>query len=347
MYEQFYGLSGKPFQLSPDPAFFFGSRGHRRAMAYLEYGLHQAEGFIVMTGEVGAGKTTLVRQLLQRLAGKPVVPVQIVTTQLHADDLLRLVAASFGLPVAGADKAALLVRLEAFLRELHEQGRRALLIVDEAQNLGGRAIEELRMLSNFQVGTRAILQSFLVGQPELRDLMQRPEMSQLKQRIIAAYHLGPLDRQETQQYVEHRLSHVGWKNDPSFEPEAFDRLYEASGGVPRRINTIADRLLLSGFLAEKHRIGAQDVIDVVEEIRVELGPRSAFLNGGAPEGTEPEAGLRELDVPRPATGERDDRVAILEERIVLLEESSAAVHEMLSRMLRRFHPEQKTAEPRE
>jgi len=196
MYESFYRLSGKPFQLSPDPEFFFGSRGHRRAMAYLEYGLHQAEGFIVVTGEVGAGKTTLVQQLLRRLPANNVVPVQIVTTQLEAEDLVRIVASSFGLPTDDTnDKSTLLIRLEAYLRELQGQGKRALLIVDEAQNLGARAIEELRMLSNFQLGTKATLQSFLLGQPELRDLMQRPEMRQLKQRIIAAYHrarsIGP------------------------------------------------------------------------------------------------------------------------------------------------------------
>jgi len=166
MYESFYRLSGKPFQLSPDPEFFFGSRGHRRAMAYLEYGLHQAEGFIVVTGEVGAGKTTLVQQLLRRLPANNVVPVQIVTTQLEAEDLVRIVASSFGLPTDDTnDKATLLIRLEQYLRKLQGEGKRALLIVDEAQNLGARAIEELRMLSNFQLGTKATLQSFLLGHP--------------------------------------------------------------------------------------------------------------------------------------------------------------------------------------
>ena len=273
MYESFYGLTAKPFQLSPDPEFFFGSRGHRRAMAYLEYGLHQAEGFIVVTGEVGAGKTTLVQQLLRRLPVNNVVPVQIVTTQLEAEDLVRIVASSFGLPTDTSDKSTLLIRLEQYLRQLHAEGKRALLIVDEAQNLGARAIEELRMLSNFQVGTKAILQSFLLGQPELRDLMQRPEMRQLKQRIIAAYHLGPLDRAETQQYIEHRLAHVGWKNDPAFDTAAFDRIFAVTHGIPRRINSLADRLLLSGFLAERHQLGEQDVVEVADELRLERGPR--------------------------------------------------------------------------
>ncbi|MBX3590887.1 MAG: XrtA-associated ATPase [Burkholderiaceae bacterium] len=281
MYESFYGLTAKPFQLSPDPEFFFGSRGHRRAMAYLEYGLHQAEGFIVVTGEVGAGKTTLVQQLLRRLPVNNVVPVQVVTTQLEAEDLVRIVASSFGLPADAQDKSTLLIRLEQYLRQLHAEGKRALLIVDEAQNLGARAIEELRMLSNFQVGTKAILQSFLLGQPELRDLMQRPEMRQLKQRIIAAYHLGPLDRAETQQYIEHRLAHVGWKNDPAFDTAAFDRIFAVTHGIPRRINSLADRLLLSGFLAERHQLGEQDVAEVADELRLELGPRRGFLRDTA------------------------------------------------------------------
>ena len=159
------------------------------------------------------------------------------------------------------------------IKQLHSEGRRALLIVDEAQNLGARAIEELRMLSNFQIETKAVLQSFLIGQPELRDLMQRQEMRQLKQRIIAAYHLGPLDRSETQAYIEHRLRHVGWQNDPEFQDQTYDKVFEVSEGIPRRINTLADRLLLAGFLTERHVITASDVDDVSAEIAVELGPR--------------------------------------------------------------------------
>ena len=169
MYESFYGLTGKPFQLNPDPSFYFGSRGHKRAFAYLEYGLYQSEGFIVITGEIGAGKTTIVRSLLEQLDPAKVVAAQLVSTQLDADDLLRAVGVAFGLPVETVDKAVLLASLEAFLCQLATDKKRALLIVDEAQNLTPRAIEELRMLSNFQLGDQALLQSFLVGQPELRD----------------------------------------------------------------------------------------------------------------------------------------------------------------------------------
>lgn len=339
MYESFYRLSGKPFQLSPDPEFFFGSRGHRRAMAYLEYGLHQAEGFIVVTGEVGAGKTTLVQQLLRRLPANNVVPVQIVTTQLEAEDLVRIVASSFGLPTDTGDKSTLLIRLEAYLRELQGQGKRALLIVDEAQNLGARAIEELRMLSNFQLGTKATLQSFLLGQPELRDLMQRPEMRQLKQRIIAAYHLGPLDRPETQQYIEYRLAHVGWKGDPSFEPAAFDRIFALTHGIPRRINTLVDRLLLAGYLGEKHVLAESDVVEVAAELKMELGPRRNFVGAVAAEtndgtGTNSYVGS-EAETARAGDSETPpSSLAALEERVAILESTTGMIFGTLKKVLR-------------
>ena len=165
MYESYFGLTGKPFQLNPDPSFYYGSRGHKRAFAYLEYGLYQSEGFIVITGEIGAGKTTIVRSLLEQLDPGKVVAAQLVSTQLDAEDVLRSVAVAFGLPVKSVDKAMLLASLEAFLCQCATEKKRALLVVDEAQNLTERAVEELRMLSNFQLGDQALLQSFLIGQP--------------------------------------------------------------------------------------------------------------------------------------------------------------------------------------
>lgn len=276
MYESFYGFTSKPFQLNPDPSFYYGSRGHRRAMAYLEYGLHQSEGFIVITGDVGAGKTTLVRSLLQRLDSSKVVAAHLVSTQIDADDILRLVAAAFGLPAKNVEKADLLLQLETFLVKLTATGKRALLIVDEAQNLTPRAVEELRMLSNFQLEDHALLQSFLVGQPEFRQTMQSEHMQQLRQRVIASYHLGPLDLAETRAYVEHRLGCVGWKGDPRIEASAFDVIHAASGGIPRRINTLCDRVLLAGFLSEKHGVSASDVDNVVTEMREEAGPERAI-----------------------------------------------------------------------
>ncbi|MCB1916022.1 MAG: XrtA-associated ATPase [Rhodocyclaceae bacterium] len=272
MYESFYGLKAKPFQLNPDPEFFFGSRGHRRAMAYLEYGLHQNEGFIVITGEIGAGKTTIVRNLLDKLDSEQVVAAQLVSTQLDSNNILRLVAAAFGIPSKSLDKADLLLALEAFLVTTTAAGKRALLVVDEAQNLTAGAVEELRMLSNFQLEDHALLQSFLIGQPEFREMMQSPEMQQLRQRVIASYHLGPLDGEETKGYIEHRLHHVGWSDNPRLEDGVFRRIYSATGGIPRRINTLCDRILLAAFLSEKTRIGEEDVEAVLEELREEQAP---------------------------------------------------------------------------
>jgi len=300
MYESFYGFTSKPFQLNPDPSFYYGSRGHRRAMAYLEYGLHQSEGFIVITGDVGAGKTTLVRSLLQRLDSNKVVAAHLVSTQIDADDILRLVAAAFGLPAKNVEKADLLLQLETFLVKLTAAGKRALLIVDEAQNLTPRAVEELRMLSNFQLEDHALLQSFLVGQPEFRQTMQSEHMQQLRQRVIASYHLGPLDLAETRAYVEHRLGCVGWKGDPRIEASAFDVIHAASGGIPRRINTLCDRVLLAGFLSEKHGLSASDVDNVVTEMREEAGPERAVTPISAMSGLDTTALSRLLADPAAA-----------------------------------------------
>src|SRR5580765_8064949 len=275
MYEKFYGLTGKPFQLNPDPSFYFGSRQHRRAMAYLEYGLHQNEGFIVVTGEVGAGKTTILRSLLSKLDPAQVVAGQLVSTQLDAEDMLRLAASSFGLRTKGVEKSDLLLSLEAFLVSTSQQGKRALLIVDEAQNLTPRAIEELRMLSNFQLETHALLQSFLVGQPEFRRTMQSAHMLQLRQRVIAACHIGPMDSDETRGYIEHRLKCVQCTGDPHFHPAAYEAIYKATAGIPRRINAVCDRILLSGYLAGKREFTRDDVDMVAGELQDEtIGPES-------------------------------------------------------------------------
>ncbi len=269
MYEAYYGFSTKPFQLNPDPSFYFDSRQHRRAMSFLEYGLHQNEGFIVVTGEIGAGKTTLVRSLLAKLDPDKVVAINLVSTQLDAEDTLRMVAAAFGIRTKDIDKSQLLLSLEAFLTANARDGKRCLLIVDEAQNLTARAVEELRMLSNFQLDTHALLQSFLVGQPEFREMLESADMQQLRQRVIAACHIGSMDLAETQGYIEHRLKCVGWSNSPEFLPGAFMAIFEASGGVPRRINSICDRLLLSGLLEDKRVFSRENVEEIAHEFRNE------------------------------------------------------------------------------
>lgn len=270
MYESYYGFSAKPFQLKPDPRFFFGSKGHKRAMAYLEYGISQGEGFIVITGEVGAGKTTLMRNLFCELEADRILAAQIVNTHVGSDDILRLVAAAFGIEYEDASKASLLTRLEQFLRQCDKQGKRALLVVDEAQNLTPRAVEELRMLSNFQTEDRSLLQTFLLGQPEFRRTLLSGEMQQLLQRVIASYHLGPLDLSETQAYIEHRLHTVGWNNDPSLSSQAFQEIFEYTGGIPRKINSLCDRLFLMGYLEEYHIFGEIEVKQVIADIRQEF-----------------------------------------------------------------------------
>ena len=269
MYEAFYGLSSKPFQLNPDPNFFYGSKQHRRAKAYLEYGVSRNEGFIVITGEIGAGKTTVLRSLIEGLNGSNVVAGHLVTTQLGAEDTLRMVGAAFGFRVKDVPKSELLITLEAFLISQTSKGKRCLLVVDEAQNLTPKAVEELRMLSNFQFGNQALLQSFLIGQPEFREILQRPEMEQFRQRVAATCHIGPLDRDETEQYILHRLKCSGSKGKPTFGAGVFDAVFKASGGIPRRINSLCDRLLLLGFLANKFELGADDVHEVVKEMTQE------------------------------------------------------------------------------
>jgi putative secretion ATPase (PEP-CTERM system associated) len=325
MFEPYYGFSAPPFQLSPDPAFFYGSRGHKRAYSYLQYGLYQGEGFITLTGEVGAGKTTLIRNLLKELDTRTVVACQLVSTQLDADSLLRAVATGFGLAVREQSKARVLAEVESFLVSLVPKKKRALLIVDEAQNLEPEAVEELRMLSNFQIQNRTLLQSFLVGQPELRQLMRSASMQQLRQRVIASYHLGPLDGDETRAYIEHRLKQVGWKGDPEFEEPVFGVLHGYTGGIPRRINTLCTRALLAAFLAEKHAITCEDVECVTAEFSEEFGEELA-----APEDTS---------APGPAAGGADELIG-LERRIMGVERAMYMTVNLLRQLIRVRHPSQ-------
>lgn len=269
MYEAFYGLKSKPFQLNPDPRFYFSGKPHRRARSYLVYGVMRGEGFIVITGEVGAGKTTIVRDLLDSLENGSVVAAQLVSTQLGAEDALKLVCAAFGVSVKGTSKADMLMALEAYFITQVSQGKRCLLIVDEAQNLQPQAVEELRMLSNFQFGDQALLQTFLIGQPEFRDILQSPRMLQLRQRVTARCHLGPLDEEDTRGYVEHRLKCAGATDKPTFDEAIFPLLHQEAGGIPRRINLLVDRLLLQGFLAETPHLTLEAFQDVVNEAKAE------------------------------------------------------------------------------
>ena len=274
MYREFYGFTDKPFQLSPDSRFYYNSKPHNRAMAYLRYGLEKREGFIVITGGIGTGKTMLVRHLLSDLESSDVIAAQLVTTQIEAEDMLRIVCSSFGLGQEEAPKSTLLDKLERFFRAKSAEGKRVLLVVDEAQNLPSSSLEELRMLSNFQIGGKSLLQSFLLGQIEFDQTIQSRQMEQFRQRIIAALHLKEMDSEETRCYIEYRLNKVGWKDDPQITAGAYEQIFDFTQGVPRRINNLCDRLLLFGSLEERHLLDESALRMVIEEIEAEgLGIR--------------------------------------------------------------------------
>ncbi|MEO1489919.1 MAG: XrtA/PEP-CTERM system-associated ATPase, partial [Pseudomonadota bacterium] len=267
MYEQFYGFSGRPFQLTPDPQFYFESSSHKKALSYLGYGLNQGEGFIVITGEVGAGKSTLVAHLMERIDRDALTVAHVVTSALDGEELIHVVAQSFGLPVEGHDKASALGAIEGFLQDEARAGRRCLLIVDECQNLDFTALEELRMLSNFQLGAHPLLQSLLLGQPEFRrTLAHHPSLDQLRQRIIASHHLEALNADEVEDYIRHRLAHVDWQGRPVLSAGLLPALYEATAGIPRRVNQVMNRLLLLGAIEESGELDVAMLDAVIEEM---------------------------------------------------------------------------------
>lgn len=269
MYEVFYNLTAEPFRLSPDHKFCYEHTGYSRARAYMSYAMNRAEGFVMITGRPGTGKTTLIGEMIENLADDNVYVANLVCTQLQADDLLKSVAYSFGIGSANLDKAELLHRITVLLGRWHRESRRALLIVDEAQDLSVTAMEELRLLTNIQTGGQPLLQIFLLGQPELRDLILSPEMEQVHQRIVAASHIEGLEKDETEDYVVHRLQVVGWNGDPAIDRAIFPLIHKFSEGVPRRINLICSRLFLLGSVEQRHAIEVKDVAVVIEELQGE------------------------------------------------------------------------------
>lgn len=278
MYEEFYGLKSRPFQLTPDPHYYFESLTHRKALSYLGYGLAQGEGFIVITGDVGAGKTTLVSHLMATIDTERLTAANIVTTALDSKDIVRIVSENFDIDTDGMDKAQLLSAFEEFLHSEARAGRRCLLIVDESQNLPTGALEELRMLSNFQLGGQALLQIFLLGQPEFRDTLQKSDrLEQLRQRVIAHHHLEPMEAHEIEPYITHRLSKSGWSGRPKITSDVFRLLFSETSGVPRKINTLMSRVLL---------MGAVEHAELIDQPLV--GRVLADLNGEEVDIAEPE-----------------------------------------------------------
>ncbi|MGZ8161474.1 MAG: XrtA/PEP-CTERM system-associated ATPase [Methylobacter sp.] len=269
MYDGFYNLSKKPFQLNADSDFFFNSAVHRRALAYMRYGLTQGEGFVVVTGKPGTGKTMLVKELVNSLNNDNITIGIMVSSQVGADDLLKIISATFGLPYDGEDKSTLLTRIERFFIQQAMEGKRVLMIVDEAQNLPKDSLEELRMLSNFEMSGKSLFQTFLIGQKQLGETLFLPEMEQLRQRIVATYQLKPLNEEETKNYILFRLEKAGWEQTPQFENDVFNEICSYSQGIPRRINTLCDRVLLFGYLDELKVIDLTAVNKVIADIEEE------------------------------------------------------------------------------
>ncbi|MEA3018085.1 MAG: ral secretion pathway protein [Sphingomonadales bacterium] len=340
MYSDHFGLSGQPFQLTPDARFWFGSRTHRKAMAYLGYGLAQGEGFIVVTGEVGAGKSTLVGHLLATIDRSRLNALSIVSTQVEGDDMLRLVAQGLGLATAGIEKAQLLDLVERRLDEEARAGKRTLLIVDEAQNLPVSALEELRMLSNFQIGGRALVQIFLLGQPEFRDKLSSSEgLEQLRQRVIANHHLDAMGSDEIEAYVAHRLKLVGWQGRPAFADDAWPAIHGHTDGIPRRVNQLANRLMLFAAVEGQEEIGAFVVDSVVADLAGErLDVRAAFAERVLPLRSVGSTPTRPRAVPEPVQQEPapvadfalERRVAALEARV---QEQEGALRRVLAMLV--------------
>ena len=306
MYQAFYKLHNKPFQLTPDPAMLFPSKGHKRAMSYLLYGLEQGEGFVMITGAVGTGKTLLIQKLFEELAHRNIAMAGIASANLDGEDILPAVASAFELPYEGRGKESLLQDVKQHLVTLRERHSHALLVVDEAQTLTSAALEMLRILSNFEVNGHALLQVFLIGQAELQRTIIDNRMEQLRQRIIASHKLEPMGADECREYIQHRLRAVGWNNDPELAPGIFAGVYLAGRGIPRKVNLIMDRLLLHGYLEELHSLNQAALTVVLDEIREEMAgvpqtleapmipPGRDSTSANAP--TQREAELTELDL---------------------------------------------------
>jgi putative secretion ATPase (PEP-CTERM system associated) len=357
MYSEHFGLSGQPFQLTPDARFWFESRTHKRASAYLGFGLAQNEGFVVITGEIGAGKSTLAAHLVAHIDRTRLNAISLVSTQVEGDDVLRLTAQGLGIQTRGVEKAALLEAVERRLDEEVRAGKRTLLIVDEAQNLPVSALEELRMLSNYQLRGRPLLQILLLGQPEFRDKLAAPGLEQLRQRVIASHHLEAMGADEVEAYVAHRLALVGWSGRPAFSANAFAAMHRASGGIPRKLNQLANRVLLQAAVDNADRIDGSLVEAVVRELDADAAvpaptPASAAVAAAAAapvappvpaeEKVLPLRSVRAVEPAAPAVRvvadpELAQRIAVLEARA---EEQEATLRRVLTLLVEWVEKEQ-------
>lgn len=268
MYLSHFSLKAKPFELLPDPFFVFLSEAHKKALTFLAYGLQEHTGFILFTGEVGTGKTTIIRTLLDKLPDDMVIS-KVFNTQLNSHELLRMINDDFGIESDSTKKNDILRDLNDFLIEQYSQGRRSILIIDEAQNLGPEQLEEVRMLSNLETAHSKLLQIILVGQPELRDRLSSPELIQLRQRILVNCHLSPLTAEETRHYILYRLEQAGNRQAISWHPGVLDRIHSATRGIPRLINILCDYILLDAFSSSSRRITLEHLESILGHLDFE------------------------------------------------------------------------------
>ncbi|MCG8087916.1 MAG: AAA family ATPase [Candidatus Thiodiazotropha taylori] len=282
MYESFFGFKDTPFRLSADEKFRYAHKNYLRASAYLAYALQQSEGFVMITGQPGSGKTTLVRDVISEIDNAKYNALNLVTSQLQAEELLRKVALEYGLPAETYNKATLLTSISKHLADLHDRGQRSILFLDEAQNLSVNGLEELRLLSNLQKGNCSLLQIVLIGHDELRELVLNPKMEHIQQRLIATCQIKPMSVQQSREYIIHRLDIVGWQQDPQLADEVYGLVHEAAQGVPRKINHLMSRLLLFASLEEKHSLIDEDVLVIIEELveerRITLAEDESFAD---------------------------------------------------------------------
>jgi general secretion pathway protein A len=265
VYLEYYGLKEPPFSITPNPRFLFYSPKHREAFNHLLYGIRERKGFVQITGEVGAGKTTLCRALLGQL-GENFSTALILNPILNPEQLIKSIAMEFGLHVNGMDRLETVAEINRFLLSEVDRGRDAVLIIDEAQNLTNELLEQVRLLSNLETDDRKLLQIVLMGQPELRDRLNDPSLRQLRQRITIRYHLRPLNRHEVGQYVQHRLSISGAQRGPHFTAPALWRVFNYAKGIPRLINALCDKCLLAGYVQQRDYINFRLVGNAIREL---------------------------------------------------------------------------------
>jgi len=265
MYLSYYNFTCKPFELIPNPEFIYLSRTHKKAMTYLEYGIRDRAGFVLLTGEVGSGKTTIIRELIDKHLKKGVL-AKVFNTNANSEQLLAMINDDFDLSIHGKDKIALLRDLNHFLVEQYSKGNKPVLIIDEAQNLSPETLEEIRMLSNLETSDSKLLQIILVGQPELRSVLADPQLRQLRQRISIQCHLQSLNQQEIEEYIFHRMRVAGNRDALSFSPESFEIIAAYTYGIPRLINILCDFILLAAFAERLKRVDGEMIQEIISDL---------------------------------------------------------------------------------